>query len=110
MNLRDWQNQRETLQAQLHPIEQRLKRLGASRFEGCWLDSAKNRVGTNYQRLRWFTGEGKKKGCKVLRGEELAIATRALEVMAERDKLNSQIATCDKAIAAIESKIAALAG
>lgn len=110
MNLNDWQNHRAKLQAQLRPVEQRLKRLGASRFEGCWLDSAKNRVGTTYQRLRWFTGEGKKKGCKVLKGEELAIATRALEVMAERDKIKAQIGECDRAIADLEAKIAALVG
>lgn len=110
MRLSDWQGHREKLEVELAPIVQRLAQVGGDRYEGCWLDSAKNRVGTNYQRLRWFTGEGKKKGCKVLKGEELVIAALAMELLAERDRIKAQIGECDRAIAAIEAKISALAG
>jgi hypothetical protein len=103
--LEDLQAQRHTLTNRLDALRSELKECNGEAYRGCWLDSATNRTGKRYTRLRWFTSlKPKKKGCRILRGEELATATKAIALWQEYERVEAALNRLNEAWASIEAK------
>jgi len=99
----------QTLVQRIQELDRALAECGGEAYRGCWLDSATNRTGKRYTRLRWFTShQPKRKGCRILKGEELATATRAIALWQERDTAAAQLEATQQQIEAIEHQASAL--
>lgn len=90
-------------------LKARITAIGGDEYRGCWIDSARNRKGKEYKRLRWFLVDGKK-GCRVLKDQELGRVSDALALLGELDSVDAELGKIRGAIAEIEVKIAALSG
>lgn len=89
---------RDTLQRRLDQLKAKLSECNGEAYRGCWLDTACNSAGKRYTRLRWFRELAtKKKGCRILRGEELAIAMRAIALWQEYERVKVELKRLDQA-------------
>jgi hypothetical protein len=103
--LEDLQAQTHTLTNRLEALRSELKECSGELYRGCWLDSATNSTGKRYTRLRWFTSlKPKRKGCRILRGEELATATKAIALWQEYERVEAALNRLNEAWASIEAK------
>lgn len=89
-------NKLESLIARRDQIKAALAECGGEAYRGCWLDSATNGTGKRYTRLRWFRDAPGKKGCRILRGEELAIAARAIALWKELERIEAVLKRLDQ--------------
>jgi len=81
------------LEGAIATLKQDLEQCNGEAYRGCWMDSVKDRTGKrSYSRLRWFKpGEGGKKGCKTLRGEQVAEATAAIALWHDLERKEAEL-------------------
>ena len=96
------QERQTALQARIQAIKAEINKLAGETYQGCWIDSATNATGKRYFRLRWFKSlRPKRKGCRILKGEDLAIATQAIDLWQQLEKAESELAEVIDAIGRI---------
>lgn len=89
---------RDALQTRLDQLKTKLSECSGEAYRGCWLDTACNSAGKRYTRLRWFREvQSKKKGCRILHGEELATAMRAIALWQEIERVEAELKRLDQA-------------
>lgn len=94
----DLTSRRDALQTRLNQIKAKLSECNGEAYRGCWLDTACNSTGTRYTRLRWFREvQSKKKGCRILHGEELATAMRAIALWQQYERVEVKLKWLDQA-------------
>ncbi|GAB4474469.1 MAG: hypothetical protein OHK0037_35360 [Elainellaceae cyanobacterium] len=90
-------SRRDALQTRLDQLKAKLSECNGEAYRGCWLDTATNSAGKRYTRLRWFREVAtKKKGCRILHGEELAIAMRAIALWQEVERVEVELKRLDQ--------------
>lgn len=94
MNIKDLQQEEARISEAIATLRSELAEIGGERYQGCWLDSTQDRTGKkSYTRLRWFINvAAKKKGCRTLKGDEIATATKAIELWAALGQHEAELA------------------
>jgi hypothetical protein len=78
------------------------------RISGYWIDTATNRKGKLYHRLRWF--EGKRRRAKVLQDSEVAKYQAMIKRGDQVTKLQQQLDEARKELERVEAFIKSLGG